>query len=295
MKSDSTAFLGADVLAALPELSDWQPKPLELTFSIDNRNAARMAALFDLQPIVAGSALPPLWHWAFSQEPSTQREIGEDGHPKKGGFLPPISLPRRMFAGSRLSFNRPLIVGETYRGRASIDNISMKRGKSGKLAFVKVEHRITRDDGSTCLSEYQDIVYREASTSAQQPKPAASGDNNDWDWEEKMVADPVFLFRYSAVTYNSHRIHYDLPYATEVEGYPGLVVHGPLLATLMTKSVGNRIRNAQLASFEFAGKTPVFGGSEFKVVGRRLPNSNRVETAILINGSMAMSGRAELL
>ncbi|MBX3521617.1 MAG: MaoC family dehydratase N-terminal domain-containing protein [Xanthobacteraceae bacterium] len=296
MKEKNSALLNSELLTALPELSDWQPMPLEFTLEVDARNANRMAALFNLDAITEGDPLPLLWHWAFFQEPAKQREIGIDGHPRKGGFLPPILLPRRMFAGSKLSFHRPLLVGETYQYSSSINGISVKQGKSGNLAFVRVEHRIADKDGNSCLNENQDIVYREASKASPHLTAAASnGDrNHDWDWEEKVVADPVMLFRYSAVTYNGHRIHYDFPYATQVEGYPGLVVHGPLLATLMTKAVGDRIPKARLAKFEFAGRSPVSGSDEFTVAVRRLADSNSVETAILSKGAIAMSGKAEL-
>lgn len=294
MEEKDAELLNSRLLTALPELSNWQPKPLKFTMEIDVRNANRIAALFDLDAVVAGDPIPPLWHWAFFQEPARQREIGADGHPKKGKFLPPVSLPRRMFAGSKLSFHRPLLVGETYHYSSSINGISVKQGNSGKLVFVRVEHRIADKDGSSCLDENQDIVYRGAPTAFQQPAAAASNSDRDWDWEERIVADPVMLFRYSAVTYNGHRIHYDFPYATQVEGYPGLVVHGPLLATLMTKAIGDRIPKTRLAKFEFAGKSPVFSGDEFWVAMRRTPNSNKVETAIFSNDSIAMTGRAEL-
>lgn len=286
-------ILSSELLENLPELSGWQPKSIELTVDIDTRNASRMAALFDRDEMRAGDAIPSLWHWAFFQGAVKQQEIGADGHPKKGGFLPPIPLPRRMFAGSNLSFQRPLIVGESYRYSASIKNISVKQGKSGKLAFVRIDHRIAEMDGNFCLSESQDIVYREVSTEPGQPNAPSSSDQ-EWDWQENVVADPVMLFRYSAVTYNGHRIHYDVPYVTQVEGYPGLVVHGPLLATLMTKAIGERIPKSKLVNFKFAGKAPVFGGNEFRVAVRRLSGSNFAETAILSEGSIAMIGRAEL-
>lgn len=133
-----------------------------------------------------------MWHWAFFQKPAKQKEIGIDGHPRKGEFLPPISLPRRMFAGSKLSFHRPLLVGETYHYSSSINSISVRQGKSGNLAFIRVEHRIADKDGNSCLNENQDIVYREASTASQHLTAAASnGDrNHNWDWEERVVADP---------------------------------------------------------------------------------------------------------
>lgn len=286
-------ILSSDLLDNLPELRNWQPTPIESTFDIDKRNANRMAALFDMAEISAGGSMPPLWHWAFFQGAVKQQEIGADGHPKKGGFLPPISLPRRMFAGSSLSFQRPLIVGETYHYNAGVKDISVKQGKSGKLAFVRIEHQIAEMDGSSCLSESQDIVYREASTESGQPNKS-SGCDQTWDWEEKVTADPVMLFRYSAVTYNSHRIHFDLRYATQVEGYAGLIVHGPLLATLMTKAICERIPASRLARFKFAGKAPVFGGSEFQVAVRRSSNPKIVETAIVSAGSIAMTGMGEL-
>ncbi|HRF07941.1 MAG TPA: MaoC family dehydratase N-terminal domain-containing protein [Xanthobacteraceae bacterium] len=291
--TEKDVLLSSELLTAFPELSDWQPKPLEFTSEIDARNANRMAALFDRAAFAVGDPIPLLWHWAFFQEPASQKEIGADGHPKKGGFLPPISLPRRMFAGSRLSFHRPLRVGETYQYIARVADISLKQGRSGTLAFVRIDHSIVDKDGGACLDENQDVVYRGASAASQQLN-AVSNSIQDWDWEEKVVADPVMLFRYSAVTYNGHRIHYDFPYATQIEGYPGLVVHGPLLATLMTKAISERIPHAQLKKFEFAGKSPVFGGNEFSVAVRRLRDSNSVESAVLSNGIIAMSGKAEL-
>lgn len=286
-------LLTSELLTALPELSGWQPKPLEFTSEIDVRNANRMAALFDLAAFACGDPIPMLWHWAFFHEPASQQEIAADGHPKKGGFLPPISLPRRMFAGSKISFHQPLLVGEMYHYSARVADISIKQGRSGTLAFVRIAHLICDKDGSPCLEENQDVVYREAATASQQLNAVSTG-IRDWDWEERVLADPVMLFRYSAVTYNGHRIHYDFPYATQVEGYPGLVVHGPLLATLMTKAISERIPDAKLKKFEFAGKAPVFGGNEFRVVVRRLPDSNNVESAILSNSIIAMSGKAEL-
>jgi hydroxyacyl-ACP dehydratase HTD2-like protein with hotdog domain len=286
------ALLNSELLTALPELSDWQPKPLEFASQIDVRNANRMAALFDLTALSVGDPIPLLWHWAFFQEPARQQKIDADGHPKKGGFLPPISLPRRMFAGSKLSFYQPLLVGQTYHYNSRIKSISVKQGRSGTLAFVRIDHHVTDKDGNSCLNENQDIVYREASATSRQLN-AVSSSVQDWDWEEKMVADPVMLFRYSAVTYNGHRIHYDFPYATQVEGYPGLVVHGPLLATLMMKALSERISIAKLVRFEFAGQSPVFGGDEFEVAICRLSDSNSVKTAILSNGSIAMAGKAE--
>ena len=164
--------------------------------------------------------VPPLWHWLYFLPVSPMSEVGPDGHPKRGGFLPPVPLPRRMWAGGRLTFHTPLKVGERAARTSTIANIEDKTGRSGRLVFVTVQHTI-EVGGELKLEEEHDIVYRDAPQDGarpQQPQLAPEGET----WRRTIDADAVMLFRYSALTFNSHRIHYDYPYVTQVEGYPGL-------------------------------------------------------------------------
>lgn len=293
VKNRETDFRDAALVAELPELAGWQPAPADVAGEIDSRTASMLSALFDRPPLRNGEALPSCWHWAFFIEPALQQDIGADGHPRKGGFFPPIALPRRMFAGSQIRFHQPLIVGENYRRRSEVTDIAVKHGRSGKLAFVKVNHVIADARGEVCLQEEQDIVYRAPDGA---PKNAASGPQEvkDWTWRQEVVADPVLLFRYSAVTFNGHRIHYDHPYATQEEGYPALVVHGQLLATLMVELLRAKLPDAQIASFRFSGKSPVFAGGKFEVVAGLGPADRAADLAILSEGQTAMIGQASL-
>ena len=180
-----------------------------------------------------GTPLPAMWHWLYFLPLYRQSDVGPDGHAKRGGFLPPIPLPRRMWAGSQIQFAKPLRIGDAVTRASTIENVTEKSGRSGPLVFVKVRHEIRRrDDAEIALTEYHDIVYREAPKPGDvAPQPLAAPASSAW--ERRWVPDDVLLFRYSALTFNSHRIHYDRRYVTEVEGYPGLVVHGPLIATLL--------------------------------------------------------------
>ena len=177
-------------------------------------------------PLVAGDPLPPLWHWLYFWSTEPHLSLGPDGHAARGGqFLPPINLPRRMWAGGSFTFVKPLTIGAPATRRSTITDITRKQGSSGQLAFVKVEHEISDDQGP-CLKEIQDIVFRQAPRPGEAPEPGEAAPAV-LPWRNKVTPDPVLLFRYSALTFNGHRIHYDLNYATEEEGYPGLVVHGP--------------------------------------------------------------------
>src|SRR5689334_15425119 len=195
-------------------------------------SAVALGATLDYDaPLLPGDALALLWHWIFFRPTVAQAQIGEDGHPRKGGFLPDLGLPRRMWAGGRLRFHAPVTVGSAITRESSILNVSEKQGRTGKLGFVTVKHRIYCE-GTLAIDEEQDIVYREpAAPGAPTPAPTAAPDSAQW--HRQIVPDEVLMFRYSALTFNGHRIHYDKPYATQVEGYPNLVVHGPLIATLL--------------------------------------------------------------
>ena len=227
-------------------------------------------ATLDHPPLdaAAGRPLPPLWHWLYFLPLHRQSEIGSDGHPKRGGFLPPVPLPRRMWAGSQLQWHAPLRIGDAVQRTSTIAEVNVKQGRSGTLVFVKVQHQL-RCNGATepALTEFHDIVYREARQPGDvdpPPQPAPA----DAQWSRALTPDEVLLFRYSALTLNGHRIHYDLPYATQVEGYPGLVVHGPLIATLLLDLLRRQMPQAEVAAFRFRALRPTFHGRPMRVNGR---------------------------
>ena len=218
--------------------------------------------------VAVGTALPPLWHWLYFLPMHRQSEIGPDGHAKRGGFLPPVPLPRRMWAGSQFEFRAPVRVGDSVARTSTIDAVTTKVGRTGKLVFVKVRHEL-RCNAATdpSLIEFHDIVYREARQPGDvdpPPVPTPSGAT----WQREIVPDDVLLFRYSALTFNGHRIHYDRKYVTEVEGYPGLIVHGPLIATLLLDLLRRERPAADVASFRFKALRPTFDLHPFRVNGR---------------------------
>ena len=240
-----------------------------------------------------GSALPPLWHWFYFLPRAPQSRLSEDGHPQRGPFMPPIELPRRMFAGARLRFLKPLIIGKPAERRAAIRDVSAKEGKTGKLAFVTVGYSIVQD-GETCIEEQQDIVYREPGAPVPAPEarvlpPAPAG-----SWSRVITPDPRLLFRFSALTFNAHRIHYDRSYANGVEGYPGLVVHGPLLAVMLMELVRLNA-NRPVAAFSFRAQASVFDLAPFRVVATPGADAKIALEAQGPDGKTAMSASAELV
>ncbi len=216
-------------------------------------------------PLGEGDALPLPWHWFFFLPRAAQAALGEDGHPERGergergqggGFLPPFPHPRRMFAGARMRVHRALRVGVPALREATIRDVAIKSGKSGSLAFVTVAYRFTQGS-ELCLEEEQDIVYREPGQPVPAPQPALLPALAAGAWSRTVQPDTRLLFRFSALTFNAHRIHYDRPYATTVEGYPGLVVHGPLTAVLLVQLL-RRSSPRPIAAFDFRGQAPLF-------------------------------------
>lgn len=230
---------------------------------------AGLAALLDHQtsPWPPGCA-PPLAHWLYFLPYVRQSEIGPDGHPKRGGdgLLPPVELPRRMWAGSRLTFSGPIALGAAITRRSSIADIQRKIGGSGEMVFVTVRHEIAAG-GELRVVEEQDLVYRgeppAAAAGAPAPAPKADTPPGEAVASRTVTPDPVQLFRFSALTFNSHRIHYDRDYATKVEGYPGLVVHGPYLATLLMDHFLRNRPGREVTGFRFRARSPLFDQSPF--------------------------------
>ena len=209
--------------------------------------------------------VPPLGHWMYFLPQAPQREIAEDGHPRRGGFLPPVPLPRRMWAGGDLQFHGPIRVGEALRRRSTIESVDHKSGRSGDLVFVKVLHELFTERG-LAVREVHDIVYRDPPKPGEAPAPGEPPPLSP-AWERPLTGDPVLLFRFSALTFNGHRIHYDRTYCEEVEGYPGLIVHGPLMATLLMDLYLRNHPDARVTAFRFRARRPVFDVHPFTVCG----------------------------
>lgn len=241
------------------------------------------------QTLQAGDALPPLWHWLYFLEAKPLGELGRDGHPEKGGFLPPVALPRRMWAGGRFAFHADIPLGTRASKRSTIKHIAEKNGRSGSLCFVTVLHELFLEDGTLALTEEHDIVYRE-DPRPNAPQPDAAQAPASAEVTETISPSQVMLFRYSALTFNGHRIHYDIDYARSVEGYSGLVFHGPLTATLLI-DLAQRTFGKTPKSFEFRGLAPLAGMSPFQLAGNRGNNTMQL-WARRHDGAKAMQATA---
>ncbi|WP_028913547.1 FAS1-like dehydratase domain-containing protein [Pseudorhodobacter ferrugineus] len=256
------------------QITPFQPNALAATLNRDDQFAT-------------GSDLLPLWHWLHFLKIFRLDEAGYDGHPALGGFLPPVPLPRRMWAGSRLKFLAPLKVGEVVTKTSTVTRVDHKAGRSGDLVFVTVRH--VYDER---IEEEHDIVYRDvAAPDAPVAVPVAAPDV--CDFSRDVVPDPVLLFRYSALTFNGHRIHYDQPFCTGTEGYPGLVVHGPLLATLLLDGLRRHLPDAVVTEFEFRAMAPVFDTDRFAVQGAAVEGGYRLWIR-RGDGALAMDAKAVL-
>ncbi|HEX7891431.1 MAG TPA: MaoC family dehydratase N-terminal domain-containing protein [Ramlibacter sp.] len=261
----SDAHLTPELLA---QLRSWEGRSETLHDEITAAPVRNLSATLDRDdPLPArGTELPPLWHWLYFLPGHRQGEIGVDGHAKRGGFLPPVPLPRRMWAGGRLQWHAPLRVGDEVERKSTIASVTHKAGRTGDLVFVLVRHEVSNAQG-VALTEEHDIVYRAAAQPGD-PVPAPQPAPGDAAWSREIVPDDVLLFRYSALTFNGHRIHYDRKYVTEVEGYPGLIVHGPLIATLLVDLARRQTSGAKLASFSFRAVRPTFDLHPFRVNGQ---------------------------
>ena len=283
----------------LAHLRSWMGKSETTSDQITPTSVRGMSATLDRDDAapVAGTTLPLLWHWLYFLPQARQSELGADGHPTRGGFLPPVPLPRRMWAGGRLQWEtaNPMRVGETVERVSTIRSVTHKAGRSGELLFVLVEHRYSNANG-LALTEEHDIVYRAAAEpGAPEPTPQTPPLAGLESWSRRIVPDDVLLFRYSALTFNGHRIHYDRQYVTEVEGYPGLIVHGPLIATLLLDLLRRNMPTAQVRRFSFKAVRPTFDLNAFQVFGKVSDDGRTVELwAQDHDGWLTMQGTAEL-
>ena len=249
-------------------LAEWIGRTQRTTDWIAPSRVAAWHATLDhaAEPPVDGDAAPLGFHWTLGPVIARESELGPDGHARRGAFLPPIALPRRLWAGSRVTFHRPLRVGERVERVSEIASIDEKTGRQSPLVFVTVHHRLKGDDG-LALEEEQDLVYREAPIGGRSTGHRDEIDSREGAWERTIHPTETLLFRYSALTFNSHRIHYDRRYAVDVEGYAGLVVHGPLIATLLLDLLQSHVTAERIARFQFRAMRPTFDTSDFAVCG----------------------------
>jgi 3-methylfumaryl-CoA hydratase len=268
-------------------LQDWVGKTEQVKDCIYPTPVRALALTLD-QPNLAveeGAPLPEIWHWLYFLPMVARSEIGVDGHPRRGGFLPPIALERRMWASGQLTFHRELLIGEEITKASEILKVSEKEGKAGKMVFVTVRHAISSARG-VAIDEEQNIVY------LPMPKTYASAPPNpapaDLEWQESYAVDPVLLFRFSALTFNAHRIHYDINYVADVEKYPGLVVHGPLQALLLLEAARKRNPGQQPARYEFKAVRPLFVFDQLYLGGRSNADGGHDLYAINTDGNMTM-------
>jgi len=259
--------LDADTLA---HLQGWTGKSETVGDDITAAPVRGLSATLDRDDPapLPGTALPPLWHWLYFLPQHRQSDIGPDGHARRGGFLPPVPLPRRMWAGGRLQWlqDNPLRVGDAVRRTSRIASVKHKAGRTGDLLFVLVKHEVHNARG-LALTEEHDIVYRAAAQPGDPVPPPVAAEQGAV-WQREFMPDDVLLFRYSALTFNGHRIHYDRQYVTEAEGYPGLIVHGPLIATLLVDLMRRNAPDAFIKAFNFKAVHPTFDLHPFRLSGQ---------------------------
>jgi 3-methylfumaryl-CoA hydratase len=251
----------------IDHLKTWIGKRETLQDDISLFQARALAAALDHEALPnKGDALPPFWEWMYFLATPRASATGADGHPEKGGFLPPVPLPRRMWAAGEVRLSQPLIIGESAERVSSIKSVDLKEGSTGTLVFVTVQHEIYQF-GQLCISQDQNIVYREQ-PAADAPAAPVKQPPEGARWLRTITPDPVLLFRFSALTYNGHRIHYDRSYASEEELYPALVVHGPLLVTLLLDFYHSNVPASRLKSFKFRAVRPTFDSHSFQLQGK---------------------------
>lgn len=278
---------------------DWQPRPVTDTVVIEAGPVAAFQALLDdgLPEVGRGDRLPPLWHWLAVPTWSTSGTLGADGHPRRGSFLPPIDLPRRMFAGGEVRLHAPITIGSTLRREAEVTAVEHKSGRSGELVVVTTRTRLF--DGSTlCLDERQDLIFRGAAERDPDAPPASAPRSSvpgvplravaAGEWE--LHTDPSLLMRFSAATANAHRIHYDWPYATGVEGYPGLVVHGPLM-TLALAETARLAAVDDVVTLTHRNLAPLFCGEPARLRLAADPSRPDTHLAELVSDAPPTAGR----
>jgi 3-methylfumaryl-CoA hydratase len=272
------------------EFDAWIGRVEEAEDSISVRQARRMAVTLDeTSEMTEGGLLPPLWHWIGWAPEAPMSGLGEDGHPARGGFLPPVPLERRMWAGGRVSFHAPLRIGAALLRRSEILKVAEKTGSTGRMVFVTVRHE-TYMEGALAVTEEQDIVYVAMPDRFVPPPPVPAPVLPEW--EEAVPMDTVRLFRFSAMTFNGHRIHYDLDYASRVEKYPALVVHGPMQAMLLMAAARRHRGDAMPAEYRYRGVRPLFHTDALRLLGQ--PEAERRQAVCTATGEGLVCMQAEV-
>jgi 3-methylfumaryl-CoA hydratase len=273
-------------------LPDWVGREQVVEDVASPRDAQRLAAVLGRQaPPRDGEVLPACWHWALFQPLQVGSELGPDGHPKVGEFLPPVPLPRRMFTGIDVEARRPLVVGEKVRRQSVIEAITPKQGSSGEMVFVTIRHTLKSDSGGHIVEKHS-FVYRGAEqAAAKKEQPVDQTEQREFAWKRELTADPVLVFRFAAATFNAHRIHYDRAYATEVEHYPERLVPGRLAALLLLEALWQQ-SSREVRRFTFQAKKPIWLGQALTLEGTAADSQN-VEMRVSTNSSGgAMVSRA---
>ena len=272
------------------KILEWINKTTEVEDTIRLQPANFMEATLNRPPkLKEGDNLPPLWHWIYFLEAKPESDLGRDAHPKKGDFLPPIHLPRRMWAGGRFTFCNDLIIGEKAKKITTIRKIVEKEGSAGPLCFITLEHKIYSKEEISIIEE-QDLVYLQDQQGSKS-LPLAQNNPERPDFSQEIHPSEILLFRYSALTFNGHRIHYDLDYARNVEGYDGLVFHGPLTATLLL-DLALKEKNKPIKKYSFRGTAPLSNLDCFWIEGKS-ENDSTILWARRKDGVVAMKAKAE--
>lgn len=277
-------------LTALASLRDWEGRRESASDVLHPTPARALAATLDepSHDLGQGAPLPPLWHWLYFLPLTPASGLGRDGHARRGGFLPPVPLERRMWAGGRLTFHQPLRIGAPVERTSQIMSVTPKQGRAGPIVLVTVRHTVTSPQG-LAVEEEQDLVYVAMPTTFTPPPADPLPDG--LEWREVRHVDPVLLFRFSALTFNAHRIHYDLRYSTEVEHYPGLVVHGPLQAVLLMESARRHRPDGQPATYAYRASRPIFADEPCLVSGRVVEDGSTEAFTATADGDVAMRTR----
>ncbi len=270
---------------------DWTPQVETITERIDATQARKLAATLDRPEdgIEDGAALPAMWHWVYFLPRAPMAKIGTDGHPERGGFFPPVELQRRMFAGARMTIHKPLVIGEEATRTGTITALAKKEGRAGRMVLATAEYTISQG-GETRITDTHDILYIAGGGDTPAPGPDAWTPPGE-GWHEQVHVDGVMLFRYSALIFNGHRIHFDREYTRDEEGYPGLVVTGPLTATLLA-GFAEAQTGRTIESFGFRGRAPLFDFVPFHLVGGDDGDGAALE-AQRNDGVTAMTANAE--
>ncbi len=271
---------------------DWTPVVETATETIDLTQVRKFANVLDLDETAfdEGAPLPPMWHWLFFLHRAPTARIGADGHPERGGFFPPVELQRRMFAGEHTKFHAPLVIGEKATRTGTITSVEEKEGRAGRMVLASAQYRI-QQGGTLCIEDTHNVIYITGGG-----KTPAPGDDTfappEGAWHRRVKTDPVLLFRFSALTFNSHRIHYDADYARNEEGYPDLVVHGPLTALLLCE-LARANTDTPMTEYSFRGRAPIFEPWPFHLVGQPGDDGAVELQAVRNDATVAMTATAQ--